>query len=473
MRTFLRSLPPAALALLWCGCLPEESVWWSPDGQTAAVRTSEGLRLAGPDGRLSPVLLSGAIQFAHWSPDGSGLVVSRSLERTNWAAVEALIPAEEAAATRTMARAMPDLLRAGLTVADGTWNDLEERFLKPLGLGTSAALSSAWLCALDLHRQALLEVVRGFTNRAALEAELFAPDASRMAVHEILWVSRRDGRWGDEPRTLVRSLGPLLDPVLAPRHPVLAFRTGAGALKVLPLGAGSPVTVADEAVVTAVWSADGRSLIHVVMEESETVGEIRSRPVLDERGELLTTTPPTETLALAAFGAGASPRLAALPDGRLLFASVPVTLPARAGSIHPGARFFLLDPAAPEASLVAVPIREGSLPDDLSVFALSPDGQRVAMVEAGTDAVAVLELETGKVSILSPAHEGWKSRLIPAWRSPQELSFAALPSPTAPRPELMLWRADSPRNRFSDGWPDNVVQPWLEGPGASSETPAP
>ncbi|MCZ7641160.1 MAG: hypothetical protein M5U12_36995 [Verrucomicrobia bacterium] len=107
------------------------------------------------------------------------------------------------------------------------------------------------------------------------------------------------------------------------------------------------------------------------------------------------------------------------------------------------------------------------------MFAPSPDGQRVAVVEAGTDAVAVLELATGKVSLLSPAHEGWKSRLIPAWRNPHELSFAALPSATATRPELMLWRVDAPRRVLSEGWPGDVVKPWLEGPGTKAESPAP
>jgi hypothetical protein len=127
---------------------------------------------------------------------------------------------------------------------------------------------------------------------------------------------------------------------------------------------------------------------------------------------------------MAAFGAGASPRLAVLPDGRLLFASVPITLPARTASIHPGAQFCLLDPAQPDTKPLAVEIEEGSLPDDLSVFALSPDGQLVAVVEGGTDAVAVLEWATGKVKVISPAHDGWKSRMIPAWRNSRELSFA-------------------------------------------------
>ena len=473
MKHLLRSLAGAALTLLWCGCLPEESIWWSPDGQTVAVRSPEGLRLAQLDGRLSPVLLPGQIQSAHWSPDGSGLVVSRSLDRTDWAEVEALIPATEAAATRTMARAVPDLLRAGLTVTGGNWNDLDGQFLKPLGLDKNRVLSAAWFCARSLHREALLDVLRGFTNAAALETEILAPEANRTAVHEILWLPLREGQLVGPPRALLQSLHPILDPLVSPRHPVVACRTDEGALKALPLAGGNPVTVVEGSVVAAVWSADGCSLIHLIMEESDAVGEIRSRRVLDDQGGLLTTIPPTQTLAVAAFGASSSPRLATLPDGRLLFASLPVTLPARADSIHPGARFFLLDPAAPESPATVVPVREGSLPDDLSVFAVSPDGQRAAVVEAGTDAVAVLELATGKVSILSPAHEGWKSRLIPAWRNPRELSFAALPSPTATRPELMLWRTDAPRRVLSEGWPEDVVKPWLEGPGTNAESPAP
>ena len=140
MKKHILPLVIAAAALLLGGCLPEEFIWWSPDGQTAAVRTSDGLRLTGTNGQLSAVILPGEIQSASWLPDGSGLIVSRSFELTNWAAAEKMIPRGEAAATMQMARAIPDLLKAGLTASGGSWDNLEEKFLKPLGMTESQVL---------------------------------------------------------------------------------------------------------------------------------------------------------------------------------------------------------------------------------------------------------------------------------------------------------------------------------------------
>lgn len=472
MKKSLLSLTLAATALLLGGCLPEEFVWWSPDGQTAAVRTTEGLRLTGANGRLSAVVLPGEIQSAAWLPDGSGLVVSRSVKQTNWAAAEKMIPPEEAVATRRLARAMPDLLKAGLTASGGSWEKVNDEFLKPLGLTDLQILEPAWFCALELHREQVRAVLASFTNAPELEAQVLSSGTNGLSVYEIGVVSLRGGQPTGEPRVLLRSVRPLLDPVVSSYHSVLAFRTGGGALKAMTLDGQSPLAVADEDVVAQAWSADGRALIHVVMKSGEKVGEIRFRKVVSSGGELWPGVPPAETLALAAFAANAAPRLRVLPDGRLLFASVPITLPARAASLQPGAQFFLFDPTQPGAAAVAVAIKEGSLPDDLRAFSVSPDGRWVAVVEGGTDVVAVLELATGKVKVISPPHDGWKSGLIPAWRNARELSFAALPTSIAVRPELILWQPEAPTQVLSQAWPDKVVEPWLEAPRGRGDRPA-
>ena len=472
MKKQILSLAITATALLLGGCLPDEFIWWSPDGQTVAVRTSDGLRLASTNGQLSAVVLPGEIYSASWLLDGSGLVVSRSFKLTNWVAAERMIPREEAAATMQMARAIPDLLKAGLTASGGSPDSLNDQFLKPLGMTENQALETAWSCALSVYREKLLAVLASFTNATALEAEVHSSETNGISVYEISILSMRSGRPTGEPRALIRSLQPLLEPVLSPRHPILAFRTGERTLKVITLDGKSTVVVAGENVSCAAWSANGRDLLHVVMGKSDKVGEIRSRTVASGSGELLPAAPPAETLAMASFVGFDSPRLRVLPDGRVLFASVPIMLPARVTSIHPGAQFFLLDPAKPDVVPVALAIQDGSLPDDLSAFAPSPDGRFVAVVEGGTDAVAVFELATGKVKIISPPHAGWKSRLIPAWRNQRELTFAALPSATAPRPELIFWQADTPERVLSKDWPDSVAMPWLEAPRTDGDQPA-
>ena len=207
------------------------------------------------------------------------------------------------------------------------------------------------------------------------------------------------------------------------------------------------------------------------MGKSDQVGEIRSRTVVSGSGELLPGAPQAETLAMAAFVAALLPGCASCRMDA--FCSPRCRSRFRRGQpLSIGAQFFLLDPAKPDMAPVAVAIKEGSLPDDLSAFAASPDGRFVAVVEGGTDVVAVLELATGKVKIVSPSHADGKSRMIPAWRNHRELTFAALPTATAARPELILWQADAPERTLSKDWPDNVVRPWLEAPRTGGDQPA-
>lgn len=472
MKKHLLALALAAAALLFTGCLPEEFIWWSPDGQTAAIRASDGLRLASTNGRLSEVVLTGDIHSAAWLPDGSNLLVSRSFRLTNWAAAAQLIPADEAAATLQMARAVPDLLKAGLTASGGSWADLTSTFIEPLGITDSTALEPAWNCAVLALGPQLLAVAAAFTNAAELTAEVRSAQTNGIAVHELAVLTLRNGRPAGEPRSLVRSLRPLVNPLLCPRYPILSYQTGDGVLKALTLDGKRSLLVAPDHTVASAWSADGRSLFHIEMTKSDKIGEIRSGAVLNDIGQLLQDPPKTETLALAVFASEAAPRLAVLPNGRILFATVPVSLPTPASGLSPRAQFFLLDPAQPSAPVQPVKITEGTLPDDLSAFALSPDGRHVAVVEGNTDAVAVLELATGEVRIISSAHPGCKSRLIPAWRTAAELSFAGLPSPAAPRPELILWRPDAPTRLLSPDWPEFILKPWLEAPGKPTADPA-
>jgi hypothetical protein len=126
------------------------------------------------------------------------------------------------------------------------------------------------------------------------------------------------------------------------------------------------------------------------------------------------------------------------------------------------ARFYLIDPSlGTNAAPVAIPSATGALPQDLAAFAPSPDGKRIAIVESGSDVVAVLDAATGALEVVSPNH-GAKSRTLPAWRGSDELYFAALPQPGATRPEISHWRRGSTPQVFSSAWPSEVVTGLVE-----------
>jgi len=450
------------VSLMLSGCLPQPFVWWSPDGKTAAIRTTAGLRLSDANGSLSAVILPGEIQSAAWSPDGLTLVVSRSLKSTNWTEIEAGIPPAEAAATAQLARAIPGLLKAGLEATGGSLEEVVEKFLQPLDVNPDKLLPAVY-CALSSQRAAIEAAIAGATNKAALTAELDSALNDGIPVHEICVLTIRQGLPAGPPRTLVRSLFPLTDPVVSPRYPVVAFRCGEGGLKAMRLDGAAAIEVLNDGAKCAAWSPDGRSLVVVTGEMDNALGEIRSLTVLAPDGQLVSTAPQAESLAVAAFPGSDAPRVSVLPDGRLLFASLAITLPASAGNLKPTAQFYLLNPAQPDAAPEPVVVREGSLPDELSSFVVSPDGKRVAVVEGGTDAVGILDLASGKVQVVSPPHEGCKSRMLPAWKSGSELTFAALRSAGKIRPELVVWQANGSERVLSRDWPDDVVQPWVEG----------
>lgn len=466
----MKALLPVLLVpiiLMTAGCFPQERLWWSPDGRQLAVLAADGLRLSTPDGLLAPATLDG-VQSAAWLPDSNGLVVMRQVKVANWSEVKDLVPPAEVARVEELAKAIPGLAKA-LVEATGGDEDRIDPLLKALDLRNPEALEPAFLCA----RQ---------TNQPALEAALAAApeewrkgltDDMPFTVAEIAVVARQGAGSLDAPKPLARSLFGLGAPVVSPKHGLVAFTSHNG-LTAASLDGSSFLAVAERVTGTCAWSPDGCSLIHLVPASSGdtdnlALAELRTRTVADASGTLLKDTgdlmtpqtcPPATTLAATAC-AGAQ-RLAVLPDGRILFASVPLALPLATPAVPEIAGLFLIDPAqGKDARPVAVPADPQSLPGTLQFFAVSPDGKRVALVDGSKDAVAVLELATGKVESVSP-DRGWKCRTLPAWRSNDELAFAALPDKRSDRPEVMLWTAGNPARALSETWEAGIVGALLE-----------
>ena len=83
---------------LFSGCVPEQRIIWSPDGEQAVVLGREDdeqtLYLCDGNGTLSPKLFDNALRVA-WRPDSRGLVLSRGQVVTSWAETEPLLAPEE------------------------------------------------------------------------------------------------------------------------------------------------------------------------------------------------------------------------------------------------------------------------------------------------------------------------------------------------------------------------------------------
>lgn len=198
-------------------------------------------------------------------------------------------------------------------------------------------------------------------------------------------------------------------------------------LVVLGLEREQRIEVSERVCSNPVWLADGMSLAFVT-DAPEATGpqalKTLERTALVADGPGAVKAVERVPLLVGLFtGGDDGVRLAALPGDRLLLAAVEMALPLRpADTSPPRARLYTLDAASTsKAPPVAVNTAADALPQNLGGFAVSPDGTRVAVVERGSDAVAVVELATGRVDPVAAATKNAKCGTLPAWRNDREL----------------------------------------------------
>lgn len=447
-------------------CEPRERAEWSPDGTRAAVLSEQRLYFSDKEGGLSGVIADhddGPGRFLvdafDWLPDSSGLVVHRVRLTPKWEDLAPLLAPEESARVEALAARVPDLLRAAVAIHGDS--DRADQLLGKMAPGESLAMSNALRLAMTRDSVAV---------RAALSEApgvLASIDGDREALgfllHEIA-VLRPDEAKPSE--AIWRGLRGVSSLRVSPKHEVVAaaFETGEENrydLQVLSMEGGAPLLVASSTSRAYDWTPDGVSLVSLssISKGNGGLVEIERRRVLDENGKVGESLPAAEgdgelAYAIVAF----APRLAVLPDGAILFASHPAPLPAAADDLGENPRLYRLP--ADGGTPVAVPTEKGALPMDLGYFVPSPDGRRVAVVESGTDAVAVIDLETGKSELVSPPHGGWKSRVMPSWRNEEEFTYATGEEESG-RVRWMLWKGGKSRDLAKD-WPEKITQGWME-----------
>jgi len=189
--------------------------------------------------------------------------------------------------------------------------------------------------------------------------------------------------------------------------------------------------------------------------EGEKLQSIHRITVLDESGGVIEKRDKPATLATAVTLN--RPLMQVLADGRVLFASQPVALPAVGAGPELAPRFYLI--AADGSAVTPVPTAPGDLPVNLGFFTAAPDGRHIAVVESETDAVAVVEIDTGKTQLIAPPHPHWQCRTMPAWKSADELTYAALNDGA---PAWMLWHVSGETRCLSTSWPKSSTAKWLE-----------
>lgn len=452
------------LLLLLAGCFPEERVWWSPQGDRALVSLEGRLHLADEDGRLSEALPGDVpmndalVKTASWLRDGSGFVAQRTRVAANWDELRGLIPAEEIREVEMMLPLVMPLLEAAAKLGTGA------KTLEDVTAGMSerqlTRFAHATRRAFEQEPERVERLLLALPKGADLAASFTKP-GSGYELSELCVFKLADGA-AAETRSLARSLlNPALMPHVSPGHGALAFLTldddgESAALEVITLDGGARRTVARRVSAAFDWTPDGRALVFMAPlgGEGEKLQGIHRVEVITEAGALAQ---PGRQATLATAITLSRPVVRVLADGRVLFASQPVTLPAVGTGPELSPRLFII--AADGSAVTPVPTAPGDLPVNLGFFTASPDGKRVAVVESETDAVAVVEVDTGRTDLISPPHPRWHCRTMPAWKSATELTHAALHEGA---PAWMLWQVGGKTRRLSETWPASATAKWLE-----------
>lgn len=462
----MRTAIPALLLAL-SACEPKERAEWSPDGSRAAILADQRLHFTDMRGGLSAPLADrdeGPGRFLvdsfDWLPDGSGLVVHRVRIAPKWKDLAPLLPGADAARIEALAVRVPALLEAAVALHGDA--DRAEQLLGKLAPAESLALTNALRLAVTEDaapvRAALVDAPLALASLDSGDGEL-----KGFLLHEIA-VLRPDS--GGPAEVISRGLRGVQALRVSPRHPVVAgtFESGESDrydLLVLPLHPGAPLPVSSGISRAFDWTPDGTSLVFMssISEGNGGLVEIERRRVLDDSRKLGDSLPGGEGDGELAYAVVAfAPRLAVLPDGDILFASHPAPLPAAAGDLGENPRLYRLP--AKGGTPVPVPTEEGALPMDLGYFVPSPDGSRIAVVESGTDAVALVDLASGKSELVSEPHPRWKTRVMPSWRNAEEFTFA-VPDPESKRVRWMLWKDGKTADQSAD-WPDKTTNGWME-----------
>jgi hypothetical protein len=300
-------------------------------------------------------------------------------------------------------------------------------------------------------------------------------------------------RW-DEMQELAQTIDSLeiysVDPFTStPVKQITAFREGVNDLRVSPTGAGAIVTtgdtdsnekhacslwvfslgsdgwntvLSDRAAWYSDWSPDGRDVISIrsaqaTVEDTGNLGSVTRQRVIDDEGKFIKT--PSAPQDLAGVVYNELSRVRCLKDGRIVFASLAVSLPAAAKDMPDQPELFCLTPGqTPMVSRLMPKQTYDAIGDLAYAFEISPDGQHISIPDrSGT--VSIVDLRTGDATAVqnkpvpgADANHNPTLFSVPQWRSNDELTLVA-PGQNG-HPSVVLWSLSKNAGKtLSDTWP--------------------
>ena len=449
-----------ALTLLFTGCDETlEKMEWSPDGKQAAVLLRGDLCLSDAAGVLSAPLVSD-IACATWLPDGSGLIGVRSLHPESWKEAVALLSSEEATNLEHLALAFIGLLEGALEASDGSFDEIADRFLAPLKIDSSEKLAAVLACVSHTQAKPLKKLIGKAPKKQREQLERDFSEIRQIRLEQLFAV-RFDGNHSADLRSFLCTTDALSEARPSPDGRAAAF-VREGTLQIIALEDGAkPFNTSQPVIGSIAWGREGKSVVFAAPTSKWEPGKnnlstVTRIEVAREADEWKAAEP----VKIAEICSNYLPRVRVLPDGSLIFASLEISFPSVPSAPSASSFFVIAESSGDKKPMQKIKSEEGLLPADLSGFAPSPDGKRLAVVDGEGDAVRLLTLETGSVETVWPKSR-CKSRTLPAWRGSGELFFIALPKGAVARPEWMQWSAEGGARVFSGHWEEAGLTPLL------------
>ncbi|HOW72994.1 MAG TPA: hypothetical protein PKY77_20545 [Phycisphaerae bacterium] len=467
---------------VWPGCLPEKRVVWSRDGSRAMVRAG-GDRLILLDGpTLTPRDSGLPVLGMDWLPEANGTPRAVLLKRhdyTTWDSLKSNLTPDE---VRKVAAAAKDLGDQFMTFQGPTDQfKLKDDSLLNDGVCADAAL----LCLRDTATPELkakfggkwgeLAEPKAYTAEVTVIADV-GKQANPGQVLDTFLVSGRVPVAADPTGRTLALLLPRPDQSLADAQPAYA-------LAVCDLTRPKSLTVVDERVGMCVaWSGDGRQIAYF-----RYVGDPPKERKPDDASRLGHLTVRdiswTEADGKPVAQVGAPKQVGVLfnslaglqytPDGNLVFAALPMTLPATTEDMPQRWTLFRWDPRFP-ATVSRVLDSETAdwfaQPNQMWLFAMSPSGRRVLLAgDKDSRKLYVYDSRSGRRVIVEGVE--WDEHGIqPTWRNEDQFCAvvaAGNESGSPGRRELVLFAIDSSgqvkaASCPSRDWPVEWTKNWLE-----------
>lgn len=456
----------AICMLMLCSCYPEHRFWWSPDGAQALVNLSDGLHVADTSGKLSPALsVPGGrrVKALEWLPDGKSFVALCEWSPQRWDQVKEVISQAEAEDVEAYQPLIIPMMQVALSKLKPE-ESLETMFHK-----IPEQNLTLFLHALKLRKETqeakLTKEIQALPRSEELLSALSKLEGNYL-VSQWIYFSIHESKLEVQKVLLSSITHAFSQHRLNSKHESLAYvssvigRSGTGQLHVVDLKTGDSQLIANHVTGALDWSHDGESVIFTkdLSEGSGLLQILQKVRVYGTTDDTKGKESPPEAKILATALMGPKPALEVLPDGRVIFAGLPTTLPSKGENLNLQPQLYIL--SADGEQLDRIPTSEDTLPADLAYFTASPDGKKLAIVESRSDAVAVLEIATGQVQVVSSLR-GYQTRTMPVWKSSDELTFAAMDE-AKKQAQWVLWKSSGEIQVLSKDWPNELLSAWLE-----------